>query len=107
MTETTTPQHPAPEESGGVSRRAVIGGIAGGAVGVGALGVMFHEGFGPRYTQETPHGTGTDDDAYTAEDVIYTMCMQCNTYCTLKVRLTDAAEPAAPATTPETASKEA
>ena len=92
MTETTTPQRPTPEESGGVSRRAVIGGIAGGTVGAGALGVMFHEGFGPRYTQETPHGTGTDDDAYTAEDVIYTMCMQCNTYCTLKVRLADAGD---------------
>ncbi|PMC74382.1 molybdopterin dinucleotide-binding protein [Brachybacterium sp. UMB0905] len=50
---------------------------------------MFHEGFGGRYTQPTAHGTGDEDDAYGADDVIYSMCMQCNTFCTIKVRLTE------------------
>ncbi|WP_284303123.1 molybdopterin-dependent oxidoreductase [Mobilicoccus caccae] len=82
-----------PKESHrGPTRRQVLGGTAAAAVGVGAVGLMFREGFGPAFTQETAHGTGHDDDAYDATDVINTMCMQCNTFCTIKVRVTDPGE---------------
>lgn len=76
------------EDPKGPKRRTVLG-VTGGVIGAGALGVMFHEGFPGRYEQKVEHGTGDDDDAYTAKDVIYSMCMQCNTFCTIKVRLTD------------------
>lgn len=75
----------------GPTRRTVL---KAGAVGAGALGLvgLFHDGFGDRYAEATPHGTGDDTDSYTARNVIYSMCMQCNTYCTIKVRLTDPGE---------------
>jgi len=74
----------------GVSRRAVVGGTVAAVGGVAAVGIMFKDGFGPRYEQDVPHGTGDASDAYGPEDVIHTMCMQCNTFCTIKVRLADA-----------------
>lgn len=74
----------------GPSRRAVLGGMAAGAVGVGAVGTMFKDGFEDPFLEPVAHGTGPSDDAYGPEDVIYSMCMQCNTFCTIKVRLTDA-----------------
>lgn len=77
-----TPE-PAPT---GISRRTVIGATAG-VAGTAAVVGMFHEGFGNPFTQAVAHGTGTDADRYDASDVVYTMCMQCNTFCTLKVRL--------------------
>ncbi len=70
----------------GISRRTVIGATAG-VAGTAAVVGMFHEGFGNPFTQAVAHGTGTDADRYDASDVVYTMCMQCNTFCTLKVRL--------------------
>lgn len=73
------------------SRRAVLGGMTAAAVGVGAVGGMFRDGFEDPFYETVAHGTGSADDSYGPEDVIYTMCMQCNTYCTIKVRLTDAA----------------
>ncbi|WP_168581792.1 molybdopterin-dependent oxidoreductase [Gephyromycinifex aptenodytis] len=82
-----------PEENAthGPSRRKVLGGTAA-VAGVGAVGLMFRDGFGAPFTQPTAHGTGMDDDVYDATDVINTMCMQCNSYCTIKVRLTDPGE---------------
>src|SRR5690625_2698982 len=86
MTEQNTPA-PQTDEPRGPKRRTVIG-VGGGIAGAGALGVMFHDGFPGRYEQPTEHGKGDADDGYSAKDVIYSMCMQCNTFCTIKVRLT-------------------
>ncbi|MCE7790829.1 molybdopterin-dependent oxidoreductase [Salipaludibacillus sp. CUR1] len=33
---------------------------------------------------DTEHGIGTETEDYTAENVIYTTCEQCNTHCTIK-----------------------
>ena len=88
-TQTTTP--PATEPAG-PSRRAVLGGTAAGVAGAAAVGFMWRDGFGDPYTQPTAHGTGPLDDSYAADDVIYSMCMQCNTFCTIKVRLTESPE---------------
>lgn len=87
----STPDHDdtTTETAEGPKRRTVLAGAAAGAAGVAAVGLMWREGFGDPYTQDTPHGTGPLDDSYTAEDVLYSMCMQCNTFCTIKVRLTD------------------
>lgn len=76
----------------GPSRRAVLGGLAAGAAGVAAVGTMFKDGFEDPFYEPVAHGTGPADDAYGPEDVIYSMCMQCNTYCTIKVRLTGAGD---------------
>lgn len=87
-----TNQQITPEtERKGVSRRAVIG-TAAGVGGVAAVGGMFHEGFRDPFTQAVQHGTGDAADTYAPEDVIYTMCMQCNSFCTLKVRLAEPPE---------------
>lgn len=80
--EATTDQKP--------SRRVVLGGIAATAAGTAVVGGMFRDGFEDPFLEPTAHGTGDAADAYGPEDVIYSMCMQCNTYCTIKVRLTDA-----------------
>ncbi|QIK72895.1 hypothetical protein G7070_12240 [Propioniciclava coleopterorum] len=87
---TPAPQAPQDQEptKGGISRRAVIGTTAG-VAGTAAVVGMFHEGFGNPFTQAVPHGTGSDADPYEASDVVYSMCMQCNTFCTIKVRLGD------------------
>ncbi|GAB6155912.1 molybdopterin-dependent oxidoreductase [Desulfosporosinus burensis] len=39
---------------------------------------------------DDPHGTGKEALDYGAEDVIYTTCEQCNTYCTLKAVISPA-----------------
>lgn len=94
MTGDIVPANDAPtpaEQAGktGPSRRAFIGGTA--AVGgVAAVGVMFKDGFEDPFLEPEQHGTGSAIDAYGPEDVIYSMCMQCNTFCTIKVRLTEA-----------------
>lgn len=94
---TTTQQPQATPEKKGVSRRTVIG-TAAAVGGVAAVGGMFHEGFRDPFTQAVPHGTGAEADTYAAEDVIHTMCMQCNSFCTVKVRLEDAPAAVAEAT---------
>lgn len=81
-----------PAAAEGPSRRKVVAGSAAGVAGATAVGLMWREGFGDPYTQAEPHGTGDLDDSYTADDVLQTMCMQCNTFCTIKVRLTDSPE---------------
>lgn len=37
---------------------------------------------------DEPHGTGTDYQDYTAENVIFTSCQQCNSTCTIKTYIT-------------------
>ncbi len=86
------PRPPAEETKDGPTRRQVLGGGAAAVAGIGAVGYMFKDGFGHPYTEPVAHGTGGETDAYTATDVINTMCMQCNTFCTIKVRLTDAGD---------------
>ncbi|TFD75648.1 molybdopterin-dependent oxidoreductase [Cryobacterium fucosi] len=83
----------APEETtkSGLTRRLFLGGTAT-VGGVAVVGGMFKDGFEDPYLEPTAHGTGAANDAYGPEDVIYTMCMQCNTFCTIKVRLTDPGE---------------
>lgn len=75
------------------SRRAVVG--AGAAVALGALaggiGLGTYMANADPYV-DSPHGRGDETDAYTADDVILSMCNNCNTYCTIKVRVADAAE---------------
>ena len=75
------------------SRRAVVG--AGCAVALGALAAG--TGLGAYMANDdpmtdTPHGRGTATGAYAADDVILSMCNNCNTYCTIKVRVADAAD---------------
>lgn len=45
---------------------------------------------------DKPHGTGAEDEQYGAEDVIYTLCEQCNTHCTLKAVIAEKSVGAAP-----------
>ncbi|MEO6143329.1 MAG: molybdopterin-dependent oxidoreductase, partial [Dermatophilaceae bacterium] len=79
---------PAQEPEAGLSRRGfVVGAAATGAVVTLAAGPV-SRAFGNPYTDPVDHGSGGDGDTYGAEDVIYSMCMQCNTFCTIKVRLT-------------------
>ncbi|MBZ4686482.1 MAG: molybdopterin oxidoreductase, molybdopterin-binding subunit [Clostridiales bacterium] len=46
---------------------------------------------------DDPHGTGNDKDEYDATNVIYSLCEQCNTHCTLKAVVTEAGVAASPA----------
>ena len=75
------------------SRRAVVG--AGCAVAAGALvaggGLGAYMVVDDPLTDE-PHGRGNATGAYAADDVILSMCNNCNSYCTIKVRVTDAAD---------------
>lgn len=75
------------------SRRAVVG--AGCAVAAGALvaggGLGAYMAVDDPLTDE-PHGRGNATGAYAADDVILSMCNNCNSYCTIKVRVTDAAD---------------
>lgn len=72
------------------TRRNVL--IGGGVVAGAAAAAMLVPG-GARalntspFKQEIQHGTGDFTEPYGAKDVIYSMCMQCNTYCTIKVKL--------------------
>lgn len=89
MTDTTTDPTPTHDEDRpeGVSRRMVLG-VSAGAVGAGVIATtMANDGFGDPIHEAVAHGTGDADDAYAASDVVYTMCMNCNTYCSIKVRL--------------------
>lgn len=75
------------------SRRAVVG--AGVAVTLGTLAAGAGLG-GYMVTDnpltDKPHGRGGATGAYAADDVILSMCNNCNTYCTIKVRVGDAAD---------------
>lgn len=71
------------------SRRGVLIGTGAGVAGAAAVGVMFKDGFEDPIYEAEQHGTGDVVDTYDESDVIHTMCMQCNTFCTIKVRLVD------------------
>jgi len=89
MTDITTDPTPSHDEDKpeGVSRRMVLG-VSAGAVGVGVIATtMANDGFSDPIHEAVAHGTGDADDSYAASDVVYTMCMNCNTYCSIKVRL--------------------
>ena len=83
---------PTQEPNDGVSRRGFLAGAA--ATGAAAMLVAgpVSRSFGDPFTDPVDHGSGPDGDTYGAEDVIYSMCMQCNTFCTIKVRLTGAGD---------------
>lgn len=89
MTDITTETTPTDDDATpeGVSRRMVLG-VSAGAVGAGLIATsMANDGFGDPIHEAEAHGTGDADDSYAASDVVYTMCMNCNTYCSIKVRL--------------------
>ena len=75
------------------SRRAVVGAGCAVALGVVAAGTglgAYMENDDP--LTDKPHGRGNATGAYAADDVILSMCNNCNTYCTIKVRVADAAD---------------
>ena len=75
------------------SRRAVVGAGCAVALGVVATGTglgAYMENDDP--LTDKPHGRGNATGAYAADDVILSMCNNCNTYCTIKVRVADAAD---------------
>ncbi|WP_080801917.1 molybdopterin dinucleotide binding domain-containing protein [Arabiibacter massiliensis] len=75
------------------SRRAVVG--AGAAVAAGALvggGGLAAYMAATDPMADAPHGRGDATGAYAADDVILSMCNNCNSYCTIKVRVADAAD---------------
>ncbi|RDB62038.1 molybdopterin dinucleotide-binding protein [Gordonibacter sp. 28C] len=80
------------------SRRAVVGASAAVALGAlaGGAGLGAYMASNDPLT-DSPHGRGRASDAYGADDVVLSMCNNCNTYCTIKVRVADAAEGAAAA----------
>lgn len=83
------PADPQPPDDG-VSRRGFLAGAAATGAAATLVAGPVSRAFGDPFTDPVDHGSGADTDAYTAEDVIYSMCMQCNTFCTIKVRLTGA-----------------
>lgn len=75
------------------SRRAVVG--AGAAVAAGALvggGALAGFMASTDPMTDAPHGRGDATGATPADDVILSMCNNCNSYCTIKVRVCDAAD---------------
>lgn len=93
---TNVDEHSKPAESGTSRRGFILGGTAA-VAGTAAVGYMFREGFEDPLLEPTQHGRGNLVDAYTERDVIHSMCMQCNTFCTIKVRLTDGGDTGATA----------
>ena len=79
------------------SRRGFIVGTGATVAGAAAVGVMFKDGFEDPFLEPTQHGTGDVVDSYDETDVIHSMCMQCNTFCTIKVRLMDGGDTGATA----------
>ena len=79
------------------SRRSVVIGTTAGVAGAAAVGWSFKDGFEDPIYESTAHGTGDIVDTYDETDVIHSMCMQCNTFCTIKVRLMDGGDTGATA----------
>ncbi|KJS81270.1 MAG: molybdopterin oxidoreductase [Peptococcaceae bacterium BICA1-8] len=83
------------EKRRGLNRRQFIkGGVAAGAaVGAGSVYLdKFAIAGSDVPNQLEYHGVGSEYDDYTAEDVIYSQCDQCNTQCTIKAIVTKGAE---------------
>lgn len=87
MTE-QTPNPTNETEPQGTKRRTVLKGTAAAVGGAAVVGALWREGFGDPFRQETQHGMGDLAEVYSADEVIHTMCMQCNTFCTIKARIT-------------------
>ena len=73
-----------------VSRRSVVQGAA--ALGAATLAMPLaepgHNPFANWWTSSKPHGIGDANEDYDATDVIYSVCEQCNTFCTIKTVVT-------------------
>ena len=88
------------------SRRAVVGAGCAVALGVVATGTglgAYMENDDP--LTDKPHGRGNATGAYAADDVILSMCNNCNTYCTIKVRVVGEGEEQAAPAEPEAAAE--
>lgn len=85
------------KDNPGTSRRNFIIGGTAAVAGTAGVAYMFREGFEDPIYEPTQHGRGDLVDAYSERDVIHSMCMQCNTFCTIKVRLTDGGDTGATA----------
>lgn len=70
----------------GVSRRTFVKGA--GVLGLAGLAAPFVTGpmrqVKGNLWEDTPHGLGSDFQAYGAENTIYTTCQQCNTHCSIR-----------------------
>lgn len=79
----------------GVTRREFVVGAAavGGAVAaMPLLGQGLEKAFAQPFAGEETHGTGGYTEETPADRIIYTTCEQCQTFCTIKVLLTDPAK---------------
>ena len=81
---------PTQEPDDGVSRRGFLAGAAATGAAATLVAGPVSRAFGDPFTDPVDHGSGRNSDTYSAEDVIYSMCMQCNSFCTIKVRLSAA-----------------
>ncbi len=63
------------------------------AAGIGAVAAASNATFdldpSSLWTDDDDHGVGTAYGEYDADDVLYTTCGQCNTFCPIEVRLAD------------------
>jgi tetrathionate reductase subunit A len=74
-------------------RQFVIGtGAIGAIAAMPLLGKKLGEVFENPFDEAPVHGVGTFGEETPANRVIYTTCEQCNTFCTIKVALTDPAK---------------
>jgi anaerobic selenocysteine-containing dehydrogenase len=81
-------------ESGVTRRQFVVGAAAvGGTIAaMPLLGQGLEKAFASPFENEQTHGVGAYAEEIPAERVIYTTCEQCQTFCTIKVALTDPAK---------------
>jgi len=75
-----------------LTRRTFIkGGLTVGALSLirPAFGSQGEENSGiDKLWMDDPHGVGKESENYSSEEVIYSLCEQCNTYCTIKAVVT-------------------
>lgn len=76
------------EGKGKINRRTFLGGAAA-VAGTAAMAYTFRQGFEDPYLEPTQHGRGDLVDTYNETDIVHSMCMMCNTWCSIKVRLAD------------------
>lgn len=78
----------------GISRRRFLKGLG----AIGGVAVVAPAFVGPVKQTingvwgDLPHGVGAATQDYTAEDVIFTTCEQCNTHCTIKTHIVSGGE---------------
>ncbi|MCL5677196.1 MAG: molybdopterin-dependent oxidoreductase [Firmicutes bacterium] len=73
-------------KQGKVSRRSFIQGAAALGAAAATLPVLSEHDRSPfaSWFTDTPHGVGNVNEDYDATDVIYSVCEQCNTFCSIK-----------------------